>query len=118
MPGLRRRLDRRAGFVESRVVIGHSIGFDLSMLEHETARAGLEWHKPRSLCVRLLAPVEPDQPDQSLDAIAARLGIAIPDRHSALGDARAAAEIFVALLPSSGTRHPHARRGRARLPGP
>jgi CBS domain-containing protein len=87
-------------FVEKRVVIGHAIGFDLSMLEREAARAGLAWQKPRSLCVRLLARlVEPGQVDRSLDAIAARLGIVITDRHSALGDARAAAEIFVALLP-------------------
>lgn len=87
-------------FVESRIIIGHAIGFDLSMLEREATRAGLSWVKPRSLCVRLLARlVEPGQTDLSLDAIAARLGIAIEDRHSALGDARAAAEIFVALLP-------------------
>jgi DNA polymerase-3 subunit epsilon/CBS domain-containing protein len=87
-------------FVENRVIIGHAIGFDLSMLEREATRAGLSWKKPRSLCVRLLARlVEPGQTDLSLDAIAARLGIVIEDRHSALGDARAAAEIFVTLLP-------------------
>ena len=87
-------------FVENRVIIGHAIGFDLSILEREAARAGLVWKKPRSLCVRLLARLaEPSQADLSLDAIAARLGIVIVDRHSALGDAMAAAEIFVALLP-------------------
>jgi CBS domain-containing protein len=87
-------------FIETRIIIGHAIGFDLSMLEREATRAGLPWKKPRSLCVRLLARlVEPGQTNLSLDAIAARLGIVIVDRHSALGDARAAAEIFVALLP-------------------
>jgi CBS domain-containing protein len=87
-------------FIENRVIIGHAIGFDLSMLERETARAGMEWRKPRSLCVRLLARLaEPGQRDYSLDALAARFGIVISGRHSALGDARAAAEIFVALLP-------------------
>jgi DNA polymerase-3 subunit epsilon/CBS domain-containing protein len=87
-------------FIENKVVIGHAIGFDLSMLEREAARAGMEWRKPRSLCVRLLARLaEPGQSDYSLDALAARFGIAVPQRHSALGDARAAAEIFVALLP-------------------
>src|SRR5688572_30331846 len=80
--------DLLRGFVHGRVLIGHSIGFDLAILEQESKRAGIPWHKPRSLCVRLLAGVaKPDLPDYSLDAIAAWLGIAITGRHSALGDA-------------------------------
>jgi CBS domain-containing protein len=92
--------DRLRSFVHGRVVVGHSIGFDLAILEQESKRAGIPWHKPRSLCVRLLAGVaKPDLPDYSLDAIAAWLGVAITGRHSAPGDAAAAAAIFVALLP-------------------
>jgi DNA polymerase-3 subunit epsilon/CBS domain-containing protein len=92
--------DRLRGFIHGRVVIGHSIGFDVAVLEQESKRAGIPWHKPRSLCVRLLASVaKPNLPDYSLDAIAAGLGIAITGRHSALGDATAAAAIFIALLP-------------------
>ena len=87
-------------YLAGRIVIGHSIGFDLAVLDHESRRAGLTWHKPRSLCVRLLAgALRPGLPDLSLDAIATWLGIAITGRHSALGDAQAAAEIFVALVP-------------------
>ena len=89
-----------ARWIGSRVVIGHAIGFDLAMLEAEHDRHALAWHAHRSLCVRQLAAVlAPRLPDPSLDAIARRLGIEIDGRHRALGDARAAAAIYAALVP-------------------
>ena len=42
---------------------------------------------------------EPHLADYSLESLAAWLGVEITDRHSALGDARAAARIFHALVP-------------------
>jgi CBS domain-containing protein len=87
-------------FAAGRILIGHSIGFDLAVMAKEAARAGLDWKKPRSLCMRLLAATaNPRLPDYSLEAIASWLGVAIGDRHQAAGDARAAADIFVALVP-------------------
>lgn len=89
-----------AAFAGPRVLIGHSIGYDLAIFEREAVRAGMRWAKPRSLCVRLLATLaSPALPDYSLDMIAAWLGVPIESRHRALGDARAAAAIFAALLP-------------------
>ncbi|MCV0397650.1 MAG: CBS domain-containing protein [Rhizobiaceae bacterium] len=83
-----------------RVLIGYSIGFDLAVMEREAARAGLAWTRPRTLCVRLLSMIaNPNLPDQSIETICAWLGIAIEGRHSAAGDAFAAAEIFCCLLP-------------------
>lgn len=85
---------------EGRILIGHSIGFDLAVLANETARAGLNWRKPRSLCVRLLTSLlEAELPDHSLETIAAYLGVPMAQRHRALGDATTAARIFLALLP-------------------
>jgi CBS domain-containing protein len=87
-------------FTAGRILLGHSIGFDLAVLERECRRAKLPWEKPRSLCVRLLGTVaKPDLPDHSLETLASWLGVHIEGRHSALGDARAAADIFLALLP-------------------
>ncbi|MGE0503158.1 MAG: DUF294 nucleotidyltransferase-like domain-containing protein [Rhizobiaceae bacterium] len=87
-------------FVGDRIVIGHSIGFDLAVFEREARRAGLAFQRPRSLCVRLLATVaNPRLPDYSLETIASWLGIELAGRHSALGDATSAAVIFNALLP-------------------
>jgi CBS domain-containing protein len=87
-------------FIGNRVVLGHSLGFDLAIIAQESNRVGLSWTRPRSLCVRLLATVaKPDLPDYSLETLAAWLGLQIEGRHSALGDAKAAATIFAALLP-------------------
>jgi DNA polymerase-3 subunit epsilon/CBS domain-containing protein len=87
-------------FLGQRVLIGHSLGYDLTVLEREAARYRLSWRKPRSLCVRLLASiVVPTLHDPSLDRLAAWFEIAIEGRHSALGDAEAAARIFHKMVP-------------------
>ncbi len=94
-----------ASFAGNRVLIGYSVGYDLAILEKEAGRAGLAWKKPRSLCLRLLSVLaNPSLPDYSLDMIAAWLGVTIEDRHRALGDAKVAAAIFSALLPSLAAR--------------
>lgn len=91
---------RFEAFAGNRILIGHSIGYDLAVLDRECTRAGIPWTQPRSLCVRLLATVaKPDLPEYSLDMVAAWLGIPVEGRHSALGDATMAANIFVALVP-------------------
>ena len=77
-------------FTAGRIIIGHSIGFDLAVLEKETGRANLPWERPRTLCVRLLAQVaSPGLADYSLDTLASWLGVSVTGRHSALGDAQA-----------------------------
>jgi CBS domain-containing protein len=86
--------------LRDRVVVGHTIGFDLSVFHAEARRAGLEWRKPRALCVRMLAMlVAPGLADHSLDALANWLDIKVENRHRALGDAIATAAIFMALVP-------------------
>jgi CBS domain-containing protein len=87
-------------YIDGRVVIGHSIGYDLAILTKETERAGIIFSRPRTLDVRLLAQiVEPSLGGYSLDSLAAWLGVKASDRHAALGDALTAARIFVALVP-------------------
>ena len=87
------------------VVIGHTVGFDLAVLERECKRAGLAWKRPQTLDTRLLAEVvEPALADYSLESLASWLGVTITERHSALGDARAAAEVFRALVPKMRAR--------------
>ena len=36
------------GFVRERILVGHSIGFDLAMMKAECERAGIAWRAPRS----------------------------------------------------------------------
>lgn len=92
-------------FRKGRLVIGYAIGFDFAVLAAEAARNGFHWQKPRALCVRLLGSLaNPILPDQSLETLAGWLDVPLHDRHSALGDARAAADILTALLPHLAAR--------------
>lgn len=89
-----------AGFVGASVLIGHSIGFDMAVLARECRRAQIAWAVPTCLCTRLLSEfVNPQLPGYSLDHVAGWLGVEIAGRHSALGDARVSAEIFLKLVP-------------------
>lgn len=82
-----------------RVVIGQHVAFDLAVLRAEASRAGIAWREPAALDVALLfGALEPGAADLSLEAVAARLGVDIEGRHSARGDAMAAAHIFGRLL--------------------
>ena len=82
------------------VWIGHTIGFDLAVLERECARAGTAWRPPRTLCTKLLSQAAaPSLGGYSLEHLAAWLGVEMRGRHSALGDAAMTARIFLALLP-------------------
>ena len=83
-----------------RVVIGQSIRFDLAVLRHEAARAGLSWHDPPALDVAHLAgALDRGLVDLGLESLANRFGVAIEGRHDALGDSLAAARVFVELIP-------------------
>ncbi|HUF20168.1 MAG TPA: DUF294 nucleotidyltransferase-like domain-containing protein [Burkholderiales bacterium] len=81
-------------------VVGHNIAFDLAVLRHEAARAGIPWHDPPALDVALLVgALEPSLPDLGLETVTRLLGVTIHGRHCALGDALATAEAFAALVP-------------------
>ncbi|MEM7428915.1 MAG: 3'-5' exonuclease, partial [Pseudomonadota bacterium] len=43
-----------AAFSGSRVLIGHTVAYDLTVLRREHERAGLTWTPPRALCTALL----------------------------------------------------------------
>jgi CBS domain-containing protein len=87
-------------FVGSRIIIGHSIGFDLAVLQRECARAGCAAPSWARLDTRLLAQlVEPRLGNYSLEALSAWLGAEVRERHRALADAALAAEIFFKLVP-------------------
>ncbi len=99
-PPVADQLPAVAEFVRGKVVIGHNIGFDLAVIEAEAARAGLDWVRPPSLCLfRLADALDPGRTDLDLEGLAARLAITITGRHTALGDALLAAEIYQRLLP-------------------
>ncbi len=80
-------------------VVGHNVAFDLAVLRHEAARLGVEWHEPPALDVHLLVgALEPSLPDLGLDALAHAVGVKVEGRHTALGDARATATVYAAVV--------------------
>jgi DNA polymerase-3 subunit epsilon/CBS domain-containing protein len=93
-------LPELAAFIGGAVVVGHSIHFDLAILRHEAERTGVAWTEPKALDVALMvAGLDPALVDTSLDNLALNLGVDIKGRHTALGDARATADVYVGLQP-------------------
>lgn len=89
-----------AAFTADALMIGHTVGFDLAILERQLADCGLQWRRPRLLDTQLLAQlVATDRGARSLDELADWLDVPVERRHSALGDAMVAAGVFVALIP-------------------
>ena len=87
-------------FLGDKVVVGHTIDYDLAVLANEAKRAKLEFKPPRAIDVRILAElVKRDLAGFSIEELAAWLGVKVEHRHSALGDAVTTARIFAALVP-------------------
>lgn len=89
-------------FRRGRLVVGHNLGFDLALLKRECQLAGRTFEPPPSLDTRLLGEVcFPSLPDQTLEVLSERLGLALDrsQRHDAVADAIAAGALFVALMP-------------------
>lgn len=87
-------------YLDRYILVGHTLGYDIAILSHECRRIGITFHAQAALDVRILAEVmEPGLAGYSLEHLASWLSTPISNRHSALGDATAAAEIFCALVP-------------------
>ena len=99
-PRLPELLESLVEMFAGRVVVGQNVRFDLAVLRHEAARAGVPWRDPPVLDVSHLAgALDRSLVDLRLDSLANRFGITIEARHDALGDSLAAAGIFSALVP-------------------
>ena len=91
---------RISAAIAGRVLIGHTIGFDIALLARERERAGLPPARHVALDVRVLAQlVSRDLSSYSLEGLAAWLGVDAGERHRALGDAVTAGRVFLALAP-------------------
>jgi DNA polymerase-3 subunit epsilon len=85
-------------FVQGTILIGHNVAFDMRMLQIKEAQTGIRFINPILDTMLLSAVVHPAHKEHGLNAIAERLGITIKDRHTALGDAIATAEVFLKLV--------------------
>jgi DNA polymerase III epsilon subunit-like protein len=111
-PGFRAAARRLLPLLRGTVLVGHAIGFDRAVLAREARRSGLPWRDTASLCVReLAAALLPASADLALEALADRFGVPLVGRHTAMGDAQAAAGIF------AGLQRPAAKAGATTLGG-
>lgn len=89
------------GFAEGAVLIAHNAPFDMTFLRRREEQIGRRFDNPILDTVLLSAVVYGRTESHSLDALAHRMGVTIPQeaRHTALGDTIATAEVFLKLLP-------------------
>lgn len=98
-------LQRLEAVCGSHVLVGHAIDFDLAVLARERRAHGYAPMTNVSLdTMRLAASLRPEWAGLGLEGVAARLGIGILGRHTAEGDARAAGEVLLCLIPEFGAR--------------
>ncbi len=86
------------GWLKDRVFVAHNAHFDYSFLKKEFDDAGIQWSTRKLCTVRLGRKIIPGLDSYSLGRLAESLGIRIPDRHRAGGDAEATAKIFDIFL--------------------
>ena len=86
-------------FSDDTILVAHNAAFDMRMLQLKENKSGVRFSNPVLDTMLLSAVVQPGQTDHDMEGIAARLGISIVGRHTALGDALVTAEIFLKLIP-------------------
>ncbi len=92
-------LPRFCRFAEETVLVGHNVAFDLRLFQAKAERTGLLFTQPILDTLLLSEVIHPDEQNHELEAIAARLGVNVLGRHTALGDAFVTAEVFLRMLP-------------------
>jgi DNA polymerase-3 subunit epsilon len=84
--------------LEGKVFVAHNAHFDYSFLKKEFETVGINWQSKKLCTVRLSRKIIPGLRSYSLGSLAESLGITIPNRHRAGGDAEATTKIFDMLL--------------------
>ena len=107
MPVIEEVLPRFQQFVEDTVIVGHNVAFDMRFFELKQAATGIRFDNPVLDTMLLASIVHPQQQDNSLEGIAARFGITVTGRHTALGDALTTAAVFLAMIPLLAERAVH-----------
>lgn len=84
--------------LDGKVFVAHNAHFDYSFLKKEFEEIGINFQSKKLCTVRLSRKIIPGLRSYSLGSLSESLGIKIPDRHRASGDAAATVKIFDQLL--------------------
>jgi DNA polymerase-3 subunit epsilon len=85
-------------FARDAVLVAHNAAFDMAFLRHAESEAGVSFDQPVLDTLLISAVLHDHERAHTLDAIATRFGIALVDRHRALGDAMGTAQILLRML--------------------
>ncbi len=103
-PGIAEILPEFHEFLGDAVLVAHNAAFDLKFLSLKEAAAGVSFHGPVLDTLLLSVYLDAGEHDHTLDGIAARLGVEVAGRHTALGDSLVTAAIFARQLEALASR--------------
>lgn len=83
---------------EHTIFVAHSVNFDYSFVKAEMNAIGVEFNRKKLCTVRLSRKLVPGYKSYSLGTLCANIGITVEQRHRAMGDAAATAQLFTKLL--------------------
>jgi len=86
-------------YANETVFVAHNAAFDMRLLQLNEASSGVQFSNPVVDTLLLSTIIHPNETDHALESIAARLGVTVADRHTALGDALTTAKVFLRLIP-------------------
>ena len=89
-------------WLKDAVFVAHNVNFDYSFLHSQLKDCGFQLDSRKLCTVRLSRKVFPGAPSYSLGNICQHLGISIPNRHRAGGDANATVLLFEKILQGGG----------------
>ena len=96
-------------FAEDTVLVAHNAAFDMRFLKLKEAQSDTRFNQPVLDTLLLSALVQPAE-GHSLEQIAARLGVQVVGRHTALGDAMVTGQVLLKLIPLLEERGIHTLR--------